>query len=187
MISRESGTELGEAGYAATAVAPAPHGASAHANHEPVASGSSERRAALQEEAVEGARTRAIGNISASPLGESTTRGFARVAGSPEPDDCPTDASDRAGSGEVPASAPPHDASWGGYPDGLGLRTDYRRGRTISVREADCVLLGVGAVRGVERRTTQAGTYHQARQFSAALLISGGGASHNPHDSGMAQ
>jgi len=32
------GTELGEPGSAATAVAPAPHGAGAHANHEPVAS-----------------------------------------------------------------------------------------------------------------------------------------------------
>src|SRR5215469_16950071 len=187
MISRESGTELGEAGYAATAVAPAPHGASAHANHEPVASGSSERRATLQEEAVERARTRTIGSISAGPLGESTTRGSAAVAGSAEPDDCRTDASGRAGGREVPASAVPDDASWGGCPDGIGLRADHRKGRTISVREADQLLPRTGAVGGFERRTTKAGTYHQARQFSVALLISGSGASDHPHHSGMAQ
>src|SRR5215469_14296688 len=57
---------------------------------------------------------------------------------------------------------------------------------TISVREADRGLSRTGALGGLERRTTKAGTYHQARQFSAALLISGGGASDNPHDSGMA-
>src|SRR6516162_6729828 len=111
-ISTDLGSQLGEPGSAATPVAPAPHGASAHANDEPVASGSSERRATVQEEAVEGARTRAIGSISAGPLGKSTTRRSAAVAGSAESDDCPTDASDRAGSGEVPASAAPNDASW---------------------------------------------------------------------------
>jgi transposase len=42
----------------------------------------------VQEEAVAGARTRAIGNLSASPLGEPATRGSAAVAGSAEPDDC---------------------------------------------------------------------------------------------------
>jgi transposase len=47
--------------------------------------------------------------------------------------------------------------------------------------------LGTGAVGGLERRTTQAGTYHQARQFSAALFISESGISDNPHDSGLAQ
>src|SRR5437773_325825 len=41
------GAELGEPGSAATAVAPAPHGAGPHAHHEPVASGGPERRPAL--------------------------------------------------------------------------------------------------------------------------------------------
>src|SRR5881628_1460551 len=41
------GAELGESGSAATAVAPAPHGAGPHAHHEPVASGGPERRPAL--------------------------------------------------------------------------------------------------------------------------------------------
>ena len=118
------GAELGEPGYAATAVAPAPHGASAHANHEPVASGGFERRATVQEEAVEGTRTRAIGSISASTLGEAATRGSAAVAGWAEPDDCRANASDRAGSGEVPASAASNDASWGRSADGIGLCAD---------------------------------------------------------------
>ena len=46
--------------------------------------------------------------------------------------------------------------------------------------------LGLVPVGGLERRTTQAGPHHQARQFSAALFISGSGASDHPHDSGMA-
>ena len=41
------GTELGEPGSAATAMAPAPHGAGAHANHEPAASRGPQRRSAL--------------------------------------------------------------------------------------------------------------------------------------------
>jgi transposase len=41
------GAELGEPGSAATAVAPAPHGAGPHTHHEPVASGGPERRPAL--------------------------------------------------------------------------------------------------------------------------------------------
>jgi hypothetical protein len=135
---------------------------------------------------MEGARTRAIGNISASPLDKSATRGSAAVAGSAEPDDCRADAGDRTGGREVPASPDADDASWGRSSDGIGLCADYRKGRTISVRETDQCLSRTGANGGVERRTTKAGTYHQARQFSAALLISGSSTSDNPYDSGMA-
>ena len=46
----------GESRSAATAVAPAPHGAGAHADHEPAASGGPERRRTLQEEVVAGER-----------------------------------------------------------------------------------------------------------------------------------
>ena len=53
-ISADLGAELGEPGSAATAVAPASHGAGAHADHESVASGSAERRTALQEAVVAG-------------------------------------------------------------------------------------------------------------------------------------
>ena len=51
-LPEDLGTELGEPGSAATAVAPASHGAGAHADHESVASGGAERRTALQEEVV---------------------------------------------------------------------------------------------------------------------------------------
>src|SRR6516225_630522 len=46
-VSADLGTECGEPRSATTAVAPAPHGAGAHANYEPVASGSTERRVTL--------------------------------------------------------------------------------------------------------------------------------------------
>lgn len=51
-LSADLGSEWGEPGPAATAVAPAPDGAGAHPADEPVASSSSERRAAVQEETV---------------------------------------------------------------------------------------------------------------------------------------
>src|SRR5260370_4168066 len=60
-LSADLGSELGESRSAATAVAPAPDGAGAHPVDEPVASGSSERRAALQEEVMAGARTGTTG------------------------------------------------------------------------------------------------------------------------------
>jgi len=67
-------------------------------------------------------------------------------------------------------------------------RADYRKGRMISVRQVDWMLSGIGAVRGLERRTASAGTHHQAGKSSAALLISGsGGATDEPYDSRMAE
>src|SRR5215469_4985583 len=168
-------------------MAPAPDGASAHASDEPVASGSSKRRATVQEEAVASARTRTTGSISPSPMGKPTTHGSAGVTGSAEPDHCRTNTSDRARSGEVPARAALDDASRGGGTDGISLRADHGKGRTISVRQTSGVLFGIGALGGVERRTASAGTYHQAGQFSAALLISGSGPGYQPYASRMAQ
>ena len=49
------------------------------------------------------------------------------------------------------------------------------------------MLSGIGAVRGLERRTTSAGTHPQAGKFSAAPLISGRGASDELYDSRMAE
>ena len=46
------GAELGEPGSAATAVAPASHGAGAHTHHEPTAGGGPQRGSALEEEVV---------------------------------------------------------------------------------------------------------------------------------------
>jgi len=69
-LSADLGTELGEWGSAAIAIAPAPHGASAHSNHEPTASGGAERRIALREEVVPGRRAAATGIVPVSPRGE---------------------------------------------------------------------------------------------------------------------
>src|SRR5215471_14078191 len=133
-------------------MAPAPDGASAHASDEPVASGSSERRATVQEETVASARTRTTGSLSLSPLGRPTTQGSAGVSGSAEPDDCRTDASHRARSAEVPAGAALDDASRCGGADGIGLRADHRKGRTLSVRQTSGVLLRIRFLVGIKRR-----------------------------------
>src|ERR1022692_1939108 len=88
------GAELGESGSAATAVAPTPDGAGAHADHEPTASGGSERRAALEEEVVAGSGTGTTGGDPVSPMGEPAAARPAGVAGPTEPDDRQTDAGD---------------------------------------------------------------------------------------------
>ena len=85
-FSQDLGTEWGESGSAATAMASAPDGAGAHAHHEPAASGGSERRLTLQEEIVAGERTTTIRSLSVSPLGEPATGRSAATAGSVEPD-----------------------------------------------------------------------------------------------------
>src|SRR3984957_12943524 len=85
-FSQDLGTEWGESGSAATAMASAPDGAGAYAHHEPAASGGSERRLTLQEEIVAGERTTTIRSLSVSPLGEPATGRSAAAAGSVEPD-----------------------------------------------------------------------------------------------------
>ena len=104
-LSADLGAELGESGSAATAVAPAPDGAGAHANDEPVASGRAQRRTALQEEVVAGTWTEATGVVPVSSVGEPATARSAGVAGPAEPDDRGADPSDRAGSREVSGGA----------------------------------------------------------------------------------
>src|ERR1019366_9362110 len=108
------GAELGESGSAATAVAPTPDGAGAHADHEPTASGGSERRAALEEEVVAGKGTGKNGGETVSPIGGPAAARPAGVAGPTEPDDRQADAGDRFGSGEVSCGATLADASRSG-------------------------------------------------------------------------
>src|SRR5438132_7329358 len=69
-VSADLGSQLGEPGSAATFVAPASDGAGAHAHHEPITSGGSERRLTLQEEIVAGARTKTIRGLSPGAMGE---------------------------------------------------------------------------------------------------------------------
>jgi transposase len=48
-------------------------------------------------------------------------------------------------------------------------------------------LSGTGAIGGLERTAASAGTHHETRQLSVALLAGGSGASHGTQRSGMAQ
>jgi len=168
-------------------VASASHGADADSNHESTASGGSERRTALQKEVVAAARTRATGVVSLSPLGEPTTGRSVAIAGSAEPDDCRSDATDRAGSREMSGGRAPADAPGSGRTDSPSLCIDHRKGGAISVREADRCLLGVGALGGLQRQSATTGPHHQARQLDVALLAGGSGAGYGTQHPGMAQ
>src|ERR1039458_10093120 len=162
-------------------------GAGAHANHEPAASGSVERRIALPEAAVAGSGTGATGGIPVSPVAEPAATRSAGVAGPAEPDDHGVDTNHRTGSGEVSCGAALEDASRGRFADGAGLRADHRASGTVSVWQADRELSGTGTVRGVQRRSATAGTHQQARQHAAAFPAGGSGASDGAQPSGMAE
>ena len=87
-LSVDLGAELGESGSAATAVASAPHGASAHADHESTASGGTERRSSVQEEVVARTWTSATGSVPVGSVGQSAPARSVGAAGSTESDDC---------------------------------------------------------------------------------------------------
>ena len=186
-LPADLGAELGEPRSAATAVAPAPHGAGAHADHESAASGGAERRTALQEEVVAGTRTRATGVVPVGSVGEPATARSAGVAGSTEPDDRGAESGDRAGSGEVSGGAALADASRSGSADGTGFRADHRESGTLSVWQADGELSGTGAVGGLQRESATAGPHHETRELAVAFPAGGSGASDGAQPSGMAQ
>src|SRR5450631_1394222 len=171
-------TKLGESRSAATAVAPAPDGAGAHADHEPVASGGPQRRSAVQEEIVAGGRTEATGVIPVSPVGEPAPAGSAAVAGSTDSDDCRAHASHRTGSGKMSRGAAVANASRGGTTNGAGLRTDLGEGGSVSVWQADRELSGTGADGGLKWESATPGSYHETRELSDAVLVSRSGPSH---------
>src|SRR5262249_60466432 len=104
---------------------------------------------------------RTNGSISLSSLGKQTTQGSAGVTGSAKPDHYRTNASDRTRSGEVPASAVLDDAPRGGCTDGISLRADNGKGRTLSLRQTSGVLFRIGAFRNSLRRTDSAWAYSQ--------------------------
>lgn len=60
-----------------------------------------------------------------------------------------------------------------GSVDRIGLRADDRKGRAVSVWEANRELSGTGAVGGLERQPTSTGAYHQTRELSIALPAGG--------------
>src|ERR1700687_208913 len=177
-LSADLGAERGESRPAATAVAPAPDGADAHATDEPVAGGGAERRSAPQERFVAGSRTETTRVVPVSPVGEPAPARLAGVAGSTDPDDCGTERSDRAGSREVSRGAAVENASRGRFSDRAGFRIDHREGGAVPVRQTDCELSGTGALGGVQRGSATAGTHHQTGQLAVAFPAGGGSPSH---------
>ncbi len=168
-------------------MAPTPDGAGAYADHEPTASGGSERRAALEEEVVAGSGTGTTGGDPVSAMGEPAAARPAGVAGPTEPNDRRAEPGNRKGSGKVSCGAALADASRGRVTDGAGLRADHRESGPVSVWQADRVLSGTGAVGEVEREAAPAGTYHETRELAAAFPISGSGASYGAQPPGMAE
>jgi len=65
----------------------------------------------------------------------------------------------------------------GGFTDGVGLRAHHRESGSVSVRQADRELSGTGATGEVERKPPPAGPYHETRQLTVALPVSGSSAS----------
>src|SRR5208283_3853523 len=186
-LSPGVGPELGESRSAATALASSPDDAGAHADHEPTASRSAQRRAALQKEVVAGGGTRATGVVSLSALGEPATARSAGVAGPTDSDDCRVDAGHRARGGEVSGGATLADTSWSGGTDRAGLRADHRQSGSVCVWQADRELPGTGAGGGLERAATTAGTHHETRELAAAFSAGGSGAGYGARRPGMAQ
>src|SRR5882762_643793 len=177
-LSADLGSERGESGPAATAVAPAPDGAGAHADHESAASGGPQRRPAVQEEVMAGNGKEATGVVPVRPVGEPAPAGSAGVAGSADSDDSRAHASHRAGSGKMSRGATIANASRGGTADGAGLRADHREIGSVSVWQAGGELSGAGTVGGLEWEAAKARPYHEARELSVAVPVSGSGASH---------
>src|SRR6267143_1538208 len=71
--------------------------------------------------------------------------------------------------------------------DGTGVRADHRASGSVPVWQADRKLSGTGAAGGLERESATAGPYHQTRQLSVALLVSGSGPGDGAQRSGMAE
>jgi hypothetical protein len=101
-FSADLGSEWGEPGSAATALASPSNGAGAHAHHEPAASRRLERRPALEKEVVAGTWSPATGSVSLGALGQPAKARSARVTRSTEPHDRRVEPGDRTGSRKVP-------------------------------------------------------------------------------------
>src|ERR1700676_1612947 len=98
-----------------------------------------------------GAGAGATGGVPVSTGGEPATTRSAGVNGSAEPYDCRAHTSHRAGGREVSGGAALDDASRSRTADRVGLRADPGESRSVSVWQADRVLLGAGAVGRIER------------------------------------
>jgi hypothetical protein len=74
----------------------------------------------------------------------------------------------------VAGGATTDEPSWSGCSDSIGIRVGHRTAGTFSLRQADRELCGAGAMGGIQRVSATTGPHQQARQFSAALFVSGG-------------
>src|SRR6201982_2049081 len=81
----------------------------------------------------------------------------------------------------------PADPSRSRTADGTGFCADRRESGSVPMWQADCELSGTGAAGGLERESATAGPYHQTRQFSVALLVSGSGPGDGAQRSRMAE
>src|ERR1035438_1921401 len=181
------GPELGKSRSTATAVASTPHGAGAHADHEPTASRGAERRTALDEASGARCGTRATGVVQVSALGEPATARSAGVTGSTDADHCRVDRGHRAGSKKVPGGTALADASRSRCPDRVGVRTDHRASGAVSVWQADRELSGTGAVGRFEWAAAPTGTHHETRKLAVAVSAGRSGASDGAEPPRMAE
>jgi hypothetical protein len=165
------GAELGGSRCAATAVASTPDGAGAHPDYEPVASSGLNEGLRCEKRLWRKAGRKQLESFPLAPRASRRRRDLLKLLGSAHSEDCRVDASDRAGSGKMSGSVALADASWSGCTDGVGLRVDHRPSPAISVWQPDRELPGTNAFGGVERTAAPAGTHHETRQLSVALLV----------------
>jgi len=81
----------------------------------------------------------------------------------------------------------PPDPSRSRTADGTGFCADHRESGSVPMWQANRELSGIGAAGGLERESTTAGPYHQTRQHSVALLVSGSGPGDGAQRSRMAE
>src|SRR5215813_10667896 len=125
------GTQSGESGSAATAVASPSVGADAHADHESAASASHERRQTHEKEAVERTGTSGARKADARSLGQPASARVVGAAGQDESEDRGANHSCRARSEEATRRVAADDPSWCGPAHGTGLRVDHRNSGAI--------------------------------------------------------
>src|SRR5579872_1382633 len=140
----------------------------------------------MQEETVARTWTPATGIVSVGSVGQPTPAGSVGVAGSTEPDHSRTESSDRARGGKVSGSAAVDDASWCRSTHRIGVCIDHRRCEPLSVWETGGELSRTGAIGRFQRKSTTAGTHHQAGEFDVAFSAGGSGPGHSAQSPGMA-
>src|SRR4029077_6818694 len=127
------------------------------------------------------------GVVPLSPVGEPTTARSAGTAGSTYAHDRGADPRDRARGGKVSRGAAVDDTPRSGCAHCTGLRADHGKSRSVSVWQADRVLLGAGAVGRFKRGSATARPYHQTRELTVTFLAGGSSTGQRAQHPGMAQ